>query len=260
MFKLIQISDTHLTAGDATSVPGWQAALRHIAAAKPDLVIHTGDIVRDSPLNRDDHAFARSELERLPAEWLAIPGNHDVGEGPPRDIAVTPELLTSFVETYGADHWERKIPGWRLMGLNTMLFDTGFPAEAEQAAWFEAKVTESAEEPIALFIHKPPFVICPDEDQLGTATIPGKARAWLWPLVERFGIRLVACGHRHEYRAIQYGGTMIVWAPTTSLLLDERTPPFGENRCRPGLIEYHFTDNAMFHSVIDLGALQQAAA
>jgi 3',5'-cyclic AMP phosphodiesterase CpdA len=73
MRKLAHISDLHFGRIDSTVVEGL---VRSLAAARPDLVIASGDFTqraRDS-----EFAAARAFLDRLPAPVIAVPGNHDL--------------------------------------------------------------------------------------------------------------------------------------------------------------------------------------
>ena len=69
--------------------------------------------------------------------------------------------------------------------------------------------------------------------------------------MQRAGIRLIACRHRHEYRVLQHQGVVMVWAPTTSVLREE-TPPIASNGAAAGMIEYVITGDTLMHRVIDL--------
>jgi 3',5'-cyclic AMP phosphodiesterase CpdA len=51
-------------------------------ANPPDRIVHSGDVSFDGAYDEDDLAFARAEKDRLPVPWVAIPGNHDIGESP----------------------------------------------------------------------------------------------------------------------------------------------------------------------------------
>jgi alkaline phosphatase D len=104
---------------------------------------------------------------------------------------------------------------------------------------------------VALFIHKPPFIADPAEADVLSATVPRTVKPRLWGLIQTFAVRLVACGHRHEYRAQHRGGTSIVWAPTTSALLDERTPPV-DGPYRSGVVEYVFAGDTVIHRSVEL--------
>jgi 3',5'-cyclic AMP phosphodiesterase CpdA len=259
MFKVIHISDTHLRENDPGSRSGWAEATRAIKKARPDLVIHTGDIVLAEPENAMDHAFAKGELSRLDVEWLAIPGNHDIGDGPPRSAFIRDDLLQRFETNYGSAHWTRDIAGWSLIGINSMLFGLGSQKETEEWAWLEGALQRARGPSIALFMHKPPFVVAPDEVEEGSAAIPVETRSRFWDLVTRFGVRVVACGHRHEYRVLHRDGVSVVWAPTTGDQLDERTAPVDRPVAFPGVLEMIFHGETFMHRLIPFGAGGQSA-
>src|SRR5215813_9114212 len=109
-YHVIQVSDIHLSAERAYNQANWVACLRHIANEQPDLVVITGDLVLDDPDQTEDHRFARSQLDRIPVPWLAIPGNHDIGDANPNpfmDQHITEERLQRYLSHFGADRWIR---------------------------------------------------------------------------------------------------------------------------------------------------------
>lgn len=254
IFRIIQLSDTHLSEQEPGALQGWRAAVRYIKEVQPDLIIHTGDIVRDDPSNIDDHRFASREMASLGLEVLSIPGNHDIGDGPPLETAIDHLLVSKFSEYYGHASWIRQIGSWCLIGVNAMLFGSGGPEEAEQWAWF-ADGLESASRggtQLAVFVHKPPFLVQSDEpNTASSATMPFVSRERFWRLVKSNNVKLVACGHRHEYRHLHHDSTQLVWAPTTSDLLKERSAPLAP-QCFPGLVEYAFIGPTLVHRVVPL--------
>ena len=84
--------------------------------------------------------------------------------------------------------------------------------------------------------------------------LPAASRRRFWDLVRRHGVRLVACGHRHEHRVSVRDGVTIVWGPTTSALLDERTPPFDDADYHAGLVEYVLSGDTLIHRHVKLAA------
>src|SRR5947209_10068443 len=105
-FRLIQISDPHLSRNQPKLIENFHRVSDYIAAARPDLVINSGDVTFDGPNNPDDLPFARSLHDSLPVECRFIPGNHDIGDnpsavGPPPTQAVTPATCRSFVSSFG---------------------------------------------------------------------------------------------------------------------------------------------------------------
>ena len=250
MVTIIHISDTHLSLRAPEHEPAWHEAAAYIRARQPGLVIHTGDIVQDET-SEDDRRHALAKLRSLGVDWAAIPGNHDVGDGPPGATTISAGLLKRFEETYGVAHWTRSFGSWTVIGVNAMLFGTETPEEDAEWRWLEGQLAEAGDRSAMVCVHKPPFLIHPDEAQIGGATIPTEARRRFWSLVRKARIRLVACGHRHEYRVLQRDGAVVVWAPTTSAL-EEETPPIPSNGCAAGLVEYVLSGDTLLHRLVAL--------
>lgn len=247
MKTVIQISDTHLRAGDSVSGPGWTAARAIIRDRAPALVIHTGDIVRDDPYDEADHRYAEGALAGLGVEVLAVPGNHDIGDGPPNADGPDRRLLASFRRSYGPDCWTRAIGDWLLIGVNGMTL--GADEDDGPWDWLARALAAGRDASIALFTHKPPFLASPDEPVETSAVMPSGTRRRFWSLVTRNKVRLLACGHRHEYRVLARDGVLVVWAPTTSDLLDETSPPLAPVAA-PGLVEYAFDGPTLHHRFV----------
>jgi 3',5'-cyclic AMP phosphodiesterase CpdA len=254
MFRIVQISDTHLPATGAQVSPGWREVVRFVELLRPDLVVHTGDIIWGEPDNEADHCFARKALDGLGVEWLAIPGNHDVGDGPPREQTVTASLINKFVGHYSHIRWVRDVEAWRLIGINSMVFGTGVGEEEKEWAFLDDALSGADGRQVLLFVHKPPFVLDPEEHQVGSASFPEAIRKKFWSKVVDRKVRVIACGHRHEYRVLQRDGISVVWAPTTSALLDEYTPPVDPMGVKPGLVEYVIKADTLLHRVISFDA------
>ena len=248
--KLLHISDIHLRRDDKVSACGWKRLQALVADLRPDLIVNTGDNVHDDPHAAADQNFAAACLRDLGIEVLSIPGNHDVGDGPPRATAPEPALLAAYPARFGSPHWVRGFGAWRLVGVDSMLLGAAVAAEADEWRWLE-QALQGGSEPVALFMHKPPFLEGPDEDAAGSAAMPPDARRRLWALVRAHDVRLIGCGHRHEYRAVLCQGVLSVWAPTTSTLLDEVTSPFSPLPF-PGAVEYCFSGQTVLHRVIPL--------
>src|SRR5262249_5425878 len=145
----------------------WRQTLAAVGAARPDLVVVSGDLSINGSDDDDDIAFARRELERLPRPWLALPGNHDVGEEPggvllgqPVDDRRVGRYLASFV----ADRWTFDRPGWRLVGIDSQLLGSGLPAEREQDAFLVEALRTAGDCSIGVITHKPLFLEDPGEE------------------------------------------------------------------------------------------------
>jgi 3',5'-cyclic AMP phosphodiesterase CpdA len=252
-FRLTQISDTHLSAKRAWAAPNFEAVVRHLAANPPDLIVNTGDVVLDDPDDDEDVAYAYGLHQQLPAPWLVIPGNHDVGDNgaePWQDEPPTPARLERFVERWGADRFSIDLDGWRIIGANNLLVGTGLAAEKEQADWLRQHL--HGHDRVALFVHKPICLTHPlaDDGLGGPLELPARLR--FWSILEGSGVRLVASGHLHRSKAGTLpGGIETVWAPATSFLGRDRAD--GAVR-RAGIVEYEFDgDTVRYRMVIPDG-------
>jgi 3',5'-cyclic-AMP phosphodiesterase len=92
--RVILVSDTHLSASAPQAQANWDAVVRYVGACAPDLVVHLGDLSLDGARDAADLRHGRTQLDRLPAAWRAVPGNHDIGDNPwpgaPRAAPWTP--------------------------------------------------------------------------------------------------------------------------------------------------------------------------
>ena len=110
--------------------------------------------------------------------------------------------------------------GWRLVGLDAMLIDSGEPEEAEQAAWLDRVMEEAGGRPespgfsTARCFSTAPRRATPD---IGRSS-RSRARA-LMALVRRHRVALVASGHLHKARDFQHDGTRYIWSPASSFLV-----------------------------------------
>lgn len=245
MLRLVQISDTHLSAGHDAFNDNFERAADHIRQLNPDLIVHTGDVTRDAPGSPQELAFARSRLDGLETPVLAIPGNHDIGDnysdGFTPASPVTTELTAAYEAHFGPGQWVEDRGGWRLVGVNGMLFGSGFEAEKRQWEWLADAL--GGHDRIALFLHKPLFLTpehTPEDPPF--RYVPVDARARLSAMIDRFSVRLVGCGHVHQTRSHRVGDTLFVWAPATAFILpDSMQPLIGDKVC--GFIDYRLGDD-----------------
>jgi alkaline phosphatase D len=66
--RVILVSDTHLSASAPQAQANWDAVVRYVGAALPDLVIHLGDLSLDGAGNAGDLHYGRRQLDRLPVD------------------------------------------------------------------------------------------------------------------------------------------------------------------------------------------------
>lgn len=75
-FKILQLTDTHYVAGDPKSVRALDNVKQMLDLEKPDLVIHTGDIVYGKPAEQSAYEILSPISERK-IPFAVVFGNHD---------------------------------------------------------------------------------------------------------------------------------------------------------------------------------------
>jgi 3',5'-cyclic AMP phosphodiesterase CpdA len=251
VFRLIQISDSHLSRRYPTFAKNFHRVCEHIHAARPDLVVNSGDLGFDGPQHRDDLEFAKTEHDALTVECRYLPGNHDIGDNPTL-VGAPPAQPASevnrqkFLSIFGEDRWRFDAAGWCFIGLNALIMNTALGSEAEQFEWLAEQLSRLDGKPLALFLHKPLFLNAPDDPELAATSfryVPQPARTRLIDMLGAVDWRLVASGHVHQRRDFTWRHTRHVWAPATSFIIrsQEKQEVIGIKEV--GLVEYSFQPN-----------------
>ena len=254
--RIIQISDTHLSAGKSHFADNWAPLAAWIAGRRPDLVIHTGDVTVDGAGVEDDFRYAAELMRRLGVRVRAVPGNHDVGDaGNPRQ-PVNDARLARWQAYFGPDRWIEDVEGFRLIGFDAMLLGSDAPAETAQSTWLATAMEEARGRRIAWFLHRPLFLDSPDEGDTGYWSVKPQPRAHLLDMRQRYSVALVASGHLHKAHQFICDGTRYVWAPASAFLVGPgmRAPPMpGENRL--GAVLYELDGTALEVEIVDVPGL-----
>lgn len=223
-FRLAQISDTHLSA----RVPGFTANFDLVAerlrASRPDLVVNTGDLSLNGADDAADLVVARAAHDGLGLDWLAVPGNHDVGDDPlpgcrqPADAA----RLARWRAHLGADRFVRDVPGWRLIGLNSQITDTDLPDAEAQLETLATTLDGAGGRSVAILMHKP---LCEERMNETDSTywcIQPAPRRRMLELLSRHRAALVASGHVHQWRDRGVSeGLRQIWAPSAAFIVGD---------------------------------------
>ena len=246
-FRLIQISDTHIARRLPTLTRNFHRVSEYIDARRPDLVVNSGDLAFDAPTSRDDLEFARELHAALPVTCRYLPGNHDVGDnptelGPAPAQPATEQERQNFLSVFGEDRWRFDAAGWRFIGLNSLVMNTGLACEAEQYDWLDSQLSSADGKPVALFLHKPLYLNSPEDPELAASAIryiPMPARSRLVEMLRAADLRLVASGHVHQRRDFTYRHIRHVWAPSAGFIIpDAKQEVIGTKEV--GLVEYRF--------------------
>lgn len=245
-FRIVQISDTHLSRVHPQFVGNYEVASDFVAETKPDFVIHSGDVAVEATARPDDLVFAKEAMESLGAPYRVIAGNHDIGDNPgdggymPKKPATT-ERIATYEALFGQSQWQFEEAGWSIIGVNAQLFLSGLAAEEAQERWLDETLAASNGKPVAIFCHKPLLLAAIDEPvDVPYRYVPLAPRKRLADLMAKANVQLFACGHVHQSRDHVVDGVRHVWAPATAFTLpDTVQPPVGTKR--NGLVSYEFT-------------------
>ncbi len=220
-FRIAQISDTHLSAKHDGFTANFDALARHLRAAAPDLIVHTGDVSAHGELAIDDLRFSRVKLDAMGLDYVAIPGNHDVGNDP--GLGETPanaERLARWQDTFGLDHFVRDIPGWRLIGLDTLITTTDLPEARAQMKALEAAL--ETDRRIGLFLHKPLCEETMAEQEITYWAVQPEPRKRILDLLTRNTPVFIASGHVHQWRDRgTVEGLNQIWAPAAAFIVGD---------------------------------------
>jgi 3',5'-cyclic AMP phosphodiesterase CpdA len=257
--RIIQISDTHLSPGKPHFADNWPPLANWIAAQRPDLVIHTGDVTVDGAGVEDDLAYSARLLNGLGVRWRAVPGNHDVGDARHARQPVNGDRLIRWRRHFGPDRWFEDIDagalGWRLIGLDAMLLDSDEPEEAEQDVWLDRVMEETGCRRIAWFLHRPLFLDNPEEGDSGYWTVKPQPRARLMALARRYRVALVASGHLHKARDFEHEGVRYIWSPASSFLVGAPIQPEIPGDKRLGAVLYDLRNPTFTAEIVEMPGL-----
>ena len=220
---MLVVSDSHLSPGTPEANSNWDAVCD--LAGGYDLVVHVGDLTLNGTEDPGELVHARRLLDALGVPWIAVPGNHDIGDNPGASerFTVTGDRLEHWIDHIGPGHWSVEAGEWIVVGVNAQLFGSDLDEETQQWAWLENCLSRASGRPVVLVTHKP---LTADADELAAAPsyrfVPEPARSRLTASLDDVGSRLVLSGHVHQYRTLVEPERCHVWAPTTWAVLPER--------------------------------------
>lgn len=252
--RLVQVSDTHLSRVRGHFNANFAVFCDLMRANPPDLIVNSGDLSLNGADDESDLVFAKAWHDLLPAPWVAIPGNHDIGEAPPFSRLKQPltvERMRRFERIVGPRWWKREIGGWLLVGLDSSLMASELDDERQQMAFLADTLAATPGNRKLVFVHMPPYEDDPANPKFTTHSVPFPARAKLIDACIAGGVRAIACAHLHVHRSLSHRGMQIVWAPTTAFVNIARHIASGYGIARAGYVEWTLDGDRLSYRLVE---------
>jgi len=243
-FTFAVIADSHFHPPGKPAQAAWDSdavfnarnadVVEALKAARPDFVIHLGDVPHPVPglkAHEDALDVAQRLYNELDLPFYVVPGNHDIGDKPhPAAPAphADPALAERFAERWGPLWQAFEHDGIQFVLINTPVINTGLRAELEQQAWLVQHLAALRGQRWFAFLHYPPYLHRPDEhEHYDNIAEPGRS----WLLRQLDGAEAVFCGHVHHFFWHDHGKTDIYTLPSTAFV----RPGYSElSRIGPG--------------------------
>jgi 3',5'-cyclic AMP phosphodiesterase CpdA len=255
MTRIIQISDTHLSANTSHFAANWSPLRDWIATQSPDLIVHTGDVTVDGAGVEADLAYCATLFAGLGVPVHAVPGNHDVGEPGHAHQPIDAARIARWRRHLGPDYWSLDVDGWRLIGLDSFLVGSALAEERAQLDFLDAAMRGAGERSLAWFMHKPLFLESPGEGDTGYWTIKPGLRESLLARVREHRVALVATGHLHKMHERMLDGTRYVWGPSSGFVVGERLQEDMPGDKKLGAVVYEFAKGSVATRLVELPEL-----
>jgi len=224
--RIAHLTDPHVEASQ-NAPEGFQLALEHAQAQKPDLIIMGGDMIADSlatPPEKvqehwDTYRAVLNEHCHTPIEHCL--GNHDVfGWAKPELYRDHPLYGRAWAtQELGVQQWHRSMDlgGWHIVFLDsTYPAEGGYTAKLDEAQfeWFTQDLANTSL-PTLVVSHIPILGACPfldgDNETSGDWRVPG---AWMHIDARRIKdlflqhphVKLCISGHIHLVDQVLYNG------------------------------------------------------
>lgn len=239
--RIAQISDLHASPEKPVFNANMNRLMQAVRETKPDILLNTGDLGLFGERDNGDIALALQAQKTVGVESHLVPGNHDVGEHPdiPGRVWVEEASLDRYRRQAGADFWSLELPGWRLIALDSLIVGTGLSGDDEQMEMLRKAASERHGRALALIMHKPLMDLSYDDPLVSNRFTTLRCRRLILDAIGEKPADLVICGHVHQYRDIEVGGSRHIWGPAASFMIGDPWQPTYGAKCL-GYLEHRF--------------------
>jgi Icc protein len=226
--RLLQISDTHLSADQTYRLAGLNTAnafkqvIKHAKAhvGQPDLVIATGDLAHDA--SNESYSLLQQQLAQLGAPTFYLPGNHDR----------TDLLLATCAKHQDRFPFLLQENNWSILLLDSSVIGkVSGHISPEQLVILEQKLSENSHRPTLICLHHHPI-------KIGSAwmdKIALKNPEALFAVLDKHPqVKGILYGHIHQAFDKQRKGITIMGAPSTCIQFAPNQDKFGIDEQPPG--------------------------
>ncbi|MCP3990240.1 MAG: metallophosphoesterase [Actinomycetia bacterium] len=223
MSRLLVVSDSHLSPRAPEADTNWAAVVDYANTTDVDLVVHTGDISLDGASRSADLEHARAQFDRLSVPWLAIPGNHDLGDIAGLRHPTDDQRRHRYEACFGHRFWSTELGPWRLVGIDIQDLLSDGPDTKQWWQWLTDQLATDYR--VAIFQHRPMTPVDVDEFDEPRRYVTEPARSRLQAMYANGRVEVVVSGHVHQWRSLTLDSAHHVWAPSTWATLPDSFQP-----------------------------------
>ncbi len=217
---IAQISDTHILARSGGGTVGKSRAdnlrrcIADINRLRPDLVVHTGDIVQDGL--PEEYAHICEIVAPLEMPIYFVPGNRDR-----RDALLRAFGDHNYFPTDGDFlHYTVENRAIRLVALDSIaagkeVGDNKGAFCTSRGAWLDDELAQAPDRPTILLIHHPPFDV--GSHYVGGYRRPREADDLAAVVSRHPQIVRLLCGHVHRSIQVGWAGTVASIMPSIAI-------------------------------------------
>ena len=181
----------------------WPAVANAVLKESPDMILFAGDMVNRGMI---DYTWDISFLGMAPELFSSIPfyavrGNHeDYSSGWGRGLDC-PIFTKLFITPNGKSNWQQKIGNTLFVGIDGK---RDWTTNSPDYRWLESILSKKDSTFSFVITHFPPSGVAPEEQKEFFPHESKMAAKYLLPLMEKYKVTAMLCGHQHTYERFSW--------------------------------------------------------